>query len=182
MAHRRKSQRKSSRAIFSTLSSPIMSKAILIKQNYGFFEKDLYVIKSHRKKESSKVRDTCQLADLIIQVAEENQQLVSSQILERVIEVKGIELGLHELQQDSIYQGNSYIMNDTLYTLKRSKLLLTKEFMEELRITAKRAEILTGKIKDLLEFYPAFLAHLLENELAAVNAVPNAPMRAIRRL
>ena len=175
----RKSQKQSSRAIFSTLSTPIMSKAMLIKQNYGFFEKDLYVVKSHRKKESSKVQDACQLAEQILKVVEENQQLVSGHVLESFFEVKRIELGLCELQQDTISQSNSYIINDTIYTLKKSKLLLTRAFMEDLKKTAKRAEVLTGKLKDLLEFYPVFLTHLLENELAAVDGGPLVLPRAI---
>ncbi|MGN1402498.1 MAG: hypothetical protein ACI4XL_13475 [Bacillus sp. (in: firmicutes)] len=182
LANRKKSERQSYRVVFSTLSSPIMPQAMVIKRNYGFLERDLYVIKSHRTKESLKVQDTCQLADQIVKVIEENQQLVSAQVLERYYEVKGSELGLAELQQDPNSQGNSYIGNATLYKLKKSKLLLTLAFMEDLKKTAKKAELFSGNLKDLLEFYPVFLSHLIENELILVDGGPAVLRRAIHRL
>lgn len=181
LVHRLKSKKQYNRTVFFTVSTPIFPKAILIKQKYGFFERDIYVIKSHRKKESSKVQDACLLADQVLKVVEDNKQLVSRQVLEQFYDVKGIELGLQELQQESMSQGNIYQINDTLYTLKKSKLLLTMAFMEDLKKKAKSAGVLTDKVKNLLEFYPVFLTHLIENELTAVDSGPAVVQRVINR-
>ena len=172
LADRLKKQKQMKREAFNALSFPILPKSIELKQNYGFFERDLYIIKSHRKKESTKVEDACLLANQIYKLIQENLSLVSGEVLENFYETKGIEIGLRELQQDPESLKNPYVLNQTVYSLKKSKLRLVAVFMVDLQKTAQKAGVLTKTLKELFDFYPVFIDHLIENELIAVDANP----------
>ena len=172
LADRLKKQKQLKREVFNTLSFPILPKSIELKQNYGFYERDLYIIKSHRKKESTKVEDACLLANQIYKLIQENLSLVSGEVLENFYEAKGIEIGLREMQQDPESLKNPYVLNQAVYSLKKSKLKLVAVFMVDLQKTAQKAGVLTGTLKELFDFYPVFIDHLIENELIAVDATP----------
>lgn len=163
-------KREANRQLFTELSSAILPQMMRIKQTYGFFERELYVIKEHRKKESLKVMDTCALAEQILDIVKENESLVSPQLLSEYHAIQALELGIQELYAGQKNGQGTYHIQLAEFDLKKKKLLLVKSYMLFLRKVAKSAGVLYSGLEETLDFYPPFIDHLTENVLVMNHA------------
>ncbi|CAM3830695.1 hypothetical protein [Mesobacillus zeae] len=159
------SRKKNFRDTFSSVYSPLVIRLTHIKKSYGFDQKQLYLIKDHRTKQSTKMTDTLQLADDIFLQVEKNEAAFSSKVLEHYYRTKEITLEKSAHFASNPKNSSDYYINQAEYELHKSKLLLAKAFIEEMTYVAKKADVLYPDLEETLDFFPVFLDHLLEHEL-----------------
>ena len=158
-------KKQENRLVFSQLSSTILPQAMRIKQTYGFFERELYLIKEHRKKESVKVMDACSLAERILDKIQDHEASVSPQLLSEYYAIRTLEVELKELYEEKAKGQGSYHIQLAEFDLKRKKLILVKSYMAFLKKAARKANVLYASLEETADFYPPFIDHLLENVL-----------------
>lgn len=163
-------KRQANRRLFTELSSTILPQMTRIKQTYGFFERELYIIKEHRKKESTKVMDTCALAEQILEKVEKNEVFVSPQLLTEYHAIQALELEIQELYAMLEDGQGTYHIRQAEYDLKKKKLILVKSYMSYVKKVAKNAGVLYPTLEELLDFYSPFIDHLTENVLMISQA------------
>ena len=158
-------KKQANRQLFSELSSAILPQMMRIKQTYGFFERELYVIKEHRKKESTKVMDTCALAEQILEAVKKNEAFVTPEILSEYHAILALELEIQELYAAKENGQGIYHIQLAEFDLKKRKLNLVKSYAVFLKKAAKKADVLYKNLMELFDFYPPFIDHLTENVL-----------------
>ncbi|WP_455661009.1 hypothetical protein [Pradoshia sp.] len=156
-------KREANRQLFTELSSTILPQMTRIKQTYGFFERELYVIKEHRTKESSKVMDTYALAEQILETVKKYEPYVSPQLLAEYHSIQALELEIQELYARQVNGQGTYHIQLAEFDLKKKKLILVKSFMLFLKKVAKNADVLYSSLEEIMDFYPPFIDHLIEN-------------------
>ncbi|MBA4535946.1 hypothetical protein H1Z61_02040 [Bacillus aquiflavi] len=145
---------------FSTLYSPLIIKAALIKKQYGCFEKQLYIINDHRTKQTKKMDDVLNLADDIFIQINTYKPLASKNALKHLFAIKEIKNEMAHIKQEQIY-----LRSLAKYEMNKEKLLLSKVFFKDMYKVAKKADFLYEDLETMLSFYPLFFDHLLKNEL-----------------
>ncbi|SDZ18611.1 hypothetical protein SAMN05421736_107113 [Evansella caseinilytica] len=166
--HKKKKKQHYKDAFFKVYS-PMIPKITYIKKMYGFFQKQLYLIKEHRTKQSSKIVDTLKLSEEIFFQVEANEQRFSNKVLEHFYSVKGMVTEQTEFLLSGELGSNDYFFNHAEYELNKSKILLTKAFMEEMTNVAKKADVLYTELEETLHFFDVFLEHILTTELIVPN-------------
>ncbi|MGM9923845.1 MAG: hypothetical protein ACI35R_06310 [Bacillus sp. (in: firmicutes)] len=149
------------RKVFSKVYAPVIVKAMSLKKSFGFYEKDLYIIKEHRVKQSIKVKETLLLVDGVMEQIKCNESYMSKEVLALYYDILR---GLNERKELSLSNRNQ-LLSRLDYKINRQKLLLLSRFLYDMKKLAGKADMLYSELADMFQFFSAFCEHLMDREL-----------------